>query len=74
MDGDVTNRVECYSGAEYPERPTAFYWQGERMEVKKILNAAIIPQGKSFRVLAANGQEFTLSYDQQLDCWKIVPG
>ncbi|MEN6572497.1 MAG: hypothetical protein ABFD24_11715 [Anaerolineaceae bacterium] len=74
MDGDVAGRVECYSGSEYPERPVAFYWQGKRFEVEKILTDAITPPGKSFRVLTADGHEFTLSYDQQLDCWKIDPG
>lgn len=73
MDGDVAGRVECYSGSEYAERPLAFFWQGERFTVQKILNHAITPQGKSFRILTADGREFSLSYDQQMDRWKIDP-
>ncbi|HBF40925.1 MAG TPA: hypothetical protein DDW19_03885 [Anaerolineaceae bacterium] len=73
MDGDVTESVECYSGSEYPERPLAFHWLGERLEVKKVLDASITPRGKTFRVMAANGQEFILGYDQQLDRWQIAP-
>ena len=73
MDGDVAGKVECYSGSEYAERPLAFYWQGERLKIQKILNEFITPQGKTFRVLTFGRREFTLSYDQQLDRWKIDP-
>jgi hypothetical protein len=73
MDGDVAPRVECYSGSEYPERPVAFYWQGQRWVVKQVLSKAYTPEGSSFRVLIENGQEFILSYNQQLDSWKIAP-
>lgn len=73
MDGDVTGRVECYSGTEYAERPLAIFWQGERLRVEKILNEVLTPEGKSFRVLTTGGHEFTLSYNQQMDCWKIDP-
>ena len=74
MDGNVKDLVECYSGHEYAERPLAFTWQGERMKVDKIVAEAVTPNGKSFKVTAENGQQFTLRYDQQNDCWMISPG
>jgi len=73
MDGNVDDRVECYSGFEYPERPTAFTWQGERLTVTKINESSLTPEGKTFRVTTENGQRFTLKFDQQADCWSIIP-
>ncbi len=74
MDGDVENRVECYSGFEYPERPLAVIWQGERLEVDEILESKRTPKGKTFRVTVKNGLVFVLEYDQHADRWSIIPG
>jgi len=73
MDGNVESRVECYSGFEYAERPLAFFWQGEHLEVEKVLESSVTPEGKLFWVRVKNGSEFTLSYHQQADCWSITP-
>ena len=28
--------VECYAGHRFPERPRAFDWEGERIEVEEV--------------------------------------
>ena len=74
MDGNVKHRVECYSGHEYAERPLAFFWEGRRYEVCKVLQSAMTPDGKTFRVEVGDGKVFSLSYYQQQDRWIIQPG
>jgi hypothetical protein len=46
----MAEKVECYSGSVYPERPTALYWQGQRLEIEKVQQAWQTPQGRHFRV------------------------
>jgi hypothetical protein len=63
--------VECHSGYEYAERPTALYWQGERLEVELIEDRWRIPGGKGFRVRVFGGQRFELFYGELYDEWRI---
>jgi len=67
----MSDPVECHSGHEYAERPTALYWQGERLEVKLIEDRWRIPGGKGFRVQVANGRRFELFYGELYDEWRI---
>lgn len=69
----MTGTVECYSGYEYPERPYAFYWQEQRLEVEEILQTWHIPEGKRFRVRAEDRQVFELVYVESEDGWLINP-
>lgn len=64
-------RVECYSGSEYAEYPRAFDWQGRRLEVAQILHRWRTPPGKTFRVLAADGQVYDLGYDEMSQAWQV---
>jgi hypothetical protein len=66
-------RVECYSGGEYAERPRALYWQGVRLEVAEILASWLTPQGKHFRVRIEDSSIFELCYDLETDAWSIAP-
>jgi hypothetical protein len=63
--------VECYSGVEYAEYPTAFQWEEMRLSVEEVLADWRTPQGKSFRVRAANGRIFDLVYDEISDEWIV---
>lgn len=64
-------RVECRSDSEYAERPTAFYWQDQRLEIAEVLSRWRTPQGKSFRVRTVDDQVFELAYDEITAEWQI---
>ena len=63
--------VECHSGYEYAERPTAVWWQGQRLEVAAVEAQWRISGGKKFRVRAVNGQVFELLYVELYDEWRV---
>ena len=63
--------VECHSGYEYAERPTALQWKGERLEIEAVEQQWRIPGGKRFRVRTANGLVFELMYGELYDEWRI---
>lgn len=63
--------VECHSGYKYGERPLAFYWEDQRLEVSETLATWRAPHGPCFRVRARDGRCFELSYEEATDEWKI---
>jgi hypothetical protein len=65
--------VECYASARYPERPRAFMWKGERLEVAEVERRWRTPAGPAFRVRVVDGRTFTLTYDEAADIWDIQP-
>ncbi len=67
----MSDSVECYSGIEYAERPTAIWWQQERLEIIDILERQRTPDGKYYRVLTADEQLFELFYNEMMDEWRI---
>jgi hypothetical protein len=67
----VVDRVECHSGGEYAERPTALHWNGQRLEVAEVEARWRIPGGKKFRVRTRDGQVFELLYVELYDEWRI---
>lgn len=67
--------VECHSGHIYAERPTAVWWQGERIEVEAVEQQWRTPQGKWFRVRTRDGRVFELLYSETKDEWRVnMPG
>ena len=64
-------RVECYSGLEYAERPTAVWWQGMRVEVEAVEKQWRTPEGKGFRVRLISGQILDLFWSIRTDEWSI---
>lgn len=66
-------RVVCHSGHEYPERPVALYWQGERLEIQRVEGEWRTPEGKKFRVCTQDGQVFEILYHAFQDEWLVVP-
>lgn len=67
----ISAPVECHSGLEYAERPTALGWQGERLEVEAVEAEWRTPEGKKFRVRTTGGQVFELVYIEWSDEWQI---
>ena len=65
--------VKCYAGYRYPERPSAFLWQGDRMVVEEVEHSWRTPAGPVFRVRTAGGRRFVLAYDEASDVWDIQP-
>ncbi|MEJ5202278.1 MAG: hypothetical protein WHV66_08585 [Anaerolineales bacterium] len=67
------NNVVCHSGFTYAERPTAFWWEGELLEVSAVETEWRTPQGRGFRVRTPQGQRFELFYNEHNDEWEITP-
>ena len=63
--------VECHSGYEYAERPTALRWENQRLEVSEIMAQWRIPGAKCFRVKVQGGQVFELFYGELYDEWRL---
>lgn len=67
----MAERVECYSGSEYAERPAALFWQDRRLKIIRILDSHRTPQGKYFRVLAEEDLVFDLHYLENQADWSV---
>ena len=67
------DNVTCHSGFAYAERPVAFTWEGEQLEISSIQASWRIPEGRCFRVLTRDGRYFELSYSERNDNWQIRP-
>jgi hypothetical protein len=63
--------VECHSGYEYAERPTAVWWEGERLEVAEVEATWRISGGKKFRVRTVDGRVLELLYVELYDEWRV---
>jgi hypothetical protein len=73
MGDEVTNLVECHSGYEYAERPTAVRWDGQRLTVEQVEAEWRIPGGRCFRVRTNDGHRFELFYGELFDEWRVNP-
>ena len=62
--------VECRSDHTYAQRPSAIWWQGQRLEVIEILAEWRTPQGKHFRANTTEGV-FELVYQEPEAAWTI---
>jgi hypothetical protein len=67
----MVDLVECYSSSKYAERPTAFYWQEERLEISQVIKHWRTPIGVVFWVETTDDQQFELSYNESSDEWRI---
>ncbi len=65
-------QVWCRSESRYAERPVAFVWEGQRMEVRQILAQWREPAGPGFRVLAEDHRVYTLQYDEASQAWSVT--
>jgi hypothetical protein len=65
------DQVECRSDHAYLGYPVAFYWQGIRLEVGRIMSESHHPAGYSFEVLNQEFGQFKLIYDMNTDQWSV---
>jgi hypothetical protein len=63
--------VECHSGYTYGERPIAFQWEGQRLQVAEVEASWRQPGGRRFRVRTEDGRVFELFYGELYDEWRI---
>lgn len=68
----MDNQVECHSDYTYAQRPTALYWEDERLDIQEILAEWHSPYARHFKVLTVNRLVFELSYWEDSDQWKIT--
>ena len=66
------NKVECYAGSKYPERPTAFESALGQFEVESILSQWRFPDSIGFRVKTTTADFFELIYREADDAWDII--
>jgi hypothetical protein len=79
MNGNYTEiDVECYSGFKANERPVAFTYQGQRLEIQEIIDRwyegdldSSRPVIDYFKVKAADGKVYFLRYQSELDAWSL---
>jgi hypothetical protein len=69
MDGPLTVKVECYSGSEYANRPTAIFYNGKRQAISRVLTEEYTPDGKRFQVVLEDGRPLVLEYCELTDTW-----
>lgn len=70
----MTATVECYAGSTYPEHPRAFSWEGQRYEVKEIIDQHREPNGIYFFVLCEQDEKrFELFYNCSSMAWCVRP-
>ncbi|MCX5891510.1 MAG: hypothetical protein NTW80_00775 [Deltaproteobacteria bacterium] len=69
--GPRPDRVETYSGYRLHERPRHFTFQGERLEVARVLAQWQEPEHLAFSVAAHNSRRYLLKYHQMHDAWEI---
>lgn len=67
----MADLVECRSDFEYAQRPVAFYWKGQRLEVIDLLSQIQTPAGYAFRVRSEELGIFELNYDLITDLWSV---
>ena len=65
--------VECHSGYAYAQRPVAFEWEGQKLEIETIVAEWQTPEGKYFRVEINDQRNFELFYDPFQERWNIIP-
>lgn len=64
--------VETHSGHRLHERPLRFRREGAWYTVVRVLARWQEPGVLGFKVLADDGQTYTLEYSQEEDTWKIT--
>jgi hypothetical protein len=69
--GHQPDRVETYSGYRLHECPRHFTFQGERLEVTRVLARWQEPEHLVFIVAAHNSRRYFLKYHQLRDVWEI---
>jgi len=69
-----SDQVFCRSGHEFAERPTAFIWEEERLQIDELLARWRTPSGKRFLVRTVDHRIFTLAFIESSAEWRIEQG
>lgn len=71
-------KVECYSGFKANERPVAFTYQAQRLEIQEIVDRwyeggldSSRPVIDYFKVKTTDGNVYLLRYQSELDVWSL---
>jgi hypothetical protein len=67
----IDSQVLCRSDSSYAERPVSLIWNGQRLDIRAILDRWRTPEGKWFRVVTGDEQIFELFYNEQWNEWSI---
>lgn len=73
MGNEINAAVICHSGYTYAQRPTAFFVDGERLEVSRVESEWTSPNGRGFKVCTPDGRLFKIIYDEPGEQWSIIP-
>ena len=71
MDVSSDTIVECRSDYDYPGRPQAIWYQGNKFAVIEVLNAWRTLSGKHFRIVIDDDRVFECVYAEADDVWEI---
>jgi hypothetical protein len=69
-----SDQVFCRSGHEFAERPTAFIWEGERLQIDELVARWRTPYGKRFLVRIDDNRIFTLIFFESSASWQVEQG
>jgi hypothetical protein len=69
-----SDQVTCRSGHEFAERPTAFIWEGEHLQIDRIVARWRMLYGKRFLVRTLDDRIFTLAFFEPSASWQIEQG
>ena len=79
MENNETVQVECYSGYKANERPVAFIFHGERLEISEIPDRWYEggiehdrPIVDYFKVTGDDGQRYLIRHTRKADAWYLV--
>jgi len=64
--------VETYSGYRVHERPRRFTWQGEWLEVRRVVSRWQEPENLCFIVTANDSRRYLLKYHYDRDTWGVL--
>jgi hypothetical protein len=67
----MSAQVSTYSGSRLHERPLNFTWQGQRLEVREVLERGYGPDSLFFKVVATDGRVYLLEYHGAADFWEV---
>ena len=65
--------VECHSDSAYAERPIALMWEGQRLEIDRVLSTWRTPGGQYFRVQTCDLRIFEITWCEVENEWQIQP-
>jgi len=72
MVGDLSSIVGCHAGYSGCDYPSKVLWNGTRVVVDRILREFRLPEGKTWQVITAQGNELKLSFITRDQRWTVT--